>query len=105
MKYEVGEYLHLYWDYGSEEFHSVKGHLSLEQFNKAYELYTGESNKFTQIEHIYGRWAMAGQGEWGECKTELIPYAAPGRGRFPLTVAWLNDRARSSCLYVDKNNA
>jgi hypothetical protein len=93
--YEHGEYIPLIWD-SFAEFYAVKGHVTLAEFNKARECYTGTVDEHEKTEHIYGRWSVQSGEDGPESTLEL--YEFPGAGRFPVTATWRMEWSRKSCL-------
>lgn len=96
--HEHGDYIYLSWEDYDPEFHAVRGHVDAEAFNLARCKCMGEVEDLQPVEHIYGRWELAGSDGWGNPSRTLMPYLHPGPGRFAMTVWWASEASRRACL-------
>lgn len=94
-RYKHGDYFPFYWEYEAS-YHAAKGHLTEEEFLKAWKRETMEGEEpeargqYGEIRHLFARWGWMDTGGWGwECGEPVQTlqfYEDQGRGEFPVTV-------------------
>lgn len=94
-KYEHGEYINLYWDDFEKPYEVVKGHVCDGEFISRVEAELGhDCPQFSSIEQKYGRWGMGFLD--GEPTQKFYDYNERGRGRFPVTIGFIEAKEYSN---------
>ena len=87
-KYEDGEYIDLYYD-DRPDHEPVKGWFDVDHCQKEIDKYHGENEfKVIRVEHKYAFWGC-GHNYEGERSQMFYERDEPGRGRFKVTLAFL----------------
>ena len=88
-KYEDGEYIALYWEYGDPDVHYVRGHVDQATFRAALESYHGDIFFYgdppeLELRHAYAFWALSGHDGYGNVDRQLKE-CQRRRGAFKVT--------------------
>lgn len=84
-----GDYIPLHWE-EDPDYEVVRGHVDDETFLLAVGAGNGNYGRLPQLakpERRWARWSFDGCDEFGNQRRKLRVHNAPGRGRFPVTVA------------------
>jgi hypothetical protein len=89
------EYIFLY---GDPQFEAIKGHVSLDVAR----ILCGDNgidiDETFKIEHTWARWVPS--ANWSDWDISLQLCKGPGRGVFPITLAWYPPMPTTNCRCV-----